>query len=161
MAADILGFLNASCRCRLLPYNWGSSPEETSRPCIEPSISHLYSCLSEPYFARQLLPGEDIRVVSLVKDCLQLLELLEGESRPVPPLLPPQEGLVVHVWGVAEGGVCKQVRSVLLLVPVWQLTWLVRAEWKFKRRKSDRSSGNKQRVGIVEHCNNTCNQIKD
>ena len=109
-------------------------------------ISHLYSCLGEPYFASQLLPGEHIRVVSLVEDCLQLLELLEGECRPVPPLLPPQEGLVVHVRGVAEGGVCKQVRSVpadLLLLRVGQLTWLVRAEWKFKRRKSDRSTGNK------------------
>ena len=42
-----------------------------------------------------------------------------------------------------------------------KLTRLVRAEWKFKRRKSDRSSGNKQRVGIVEHCNNTCNLIED
>lgn len=77
-------------------------------------VSHLHSCLGEPYFASQLLPGEDVWVVSLVKDCLQLLELLEGECRPVPPLLPPQEGLVVHVRGVAEGGVCKQVRSVLL-----------------------------------------------
>ena len=70
--------------------------------------SHLNSSLGEPYFAGQLLPGEDVRVVSLIEDGLQLLELLEGEGRPVPPLLPPQEGLVVHIRGVAERGVCNQ-----------------------------------------------------
>ena len=75
-------------------------------------VSHLNSSLSETYFASQLLPGEDVGVVSLVEDRLQLLELLEGKCGSVPPLLPPQEGLVVHVGGVAEGGVCKHVRSV-------------------------------------------------
>ena len=75
-------------------------------------VSHLNSGLGETYFAGQLLPGEDIWVVSLIEDCLQLLELLEGECRPVPPLLPPQEGLVMHVRGVTECGVCNQVRSV-------------------------------------------------
>ena len=30
-------------------------------------------------------------------------------------------------------------------------TWLVRAEWKFKGGKSDSSTGNQERVGIVEH----------
>ena len=83
-----------------------------SRKFIFWPLSHLNSGLSETYFTGQLLPGEDIWVVSLVEDCLQLLELLEGECRPVPPLLPPQEGLVVHIRGVAEGGVCNTVRSV-------------------------------------------------
>ena len=53
--------------------------------------SYLNSSLSEPNFASELLSCEDIWVVSLVEHRLQLLELLEGECRPVPPLLPPQE----------------------------------------------------------------------
>ena len=33
-------------------------------------VSHLNSGLGETYFAGQLLPGEDIWVVSLIEDCL-------------------------------------------------------------------------------------------
>ena len=32
-----------------------------------------------------------------------------------------------------------------------RLTWLVGAEWKFKRGKSDSSTGDQERVGIVKH----------
>ena len=38
----------------------------------------------------------------------------------------------------------------------YKLTRLVRTEWKFKRRKSDRSTGNEERVWVhrVKHCSN-------
>ena len=75
-------------------------------------VSHLNSGLGETYFAGQLLPGEDVRAASRMEDGLQPPEPVAGACRPVPPLLPPQEGLVMHVRGVTECGVCNQVRSV-------------------------------------------------
>lgn len=50
--------------------------------------------------------------MSLREGGLELLQLLEGESRPVPPLLPPHEGILADpvqrrvIGGVA--GVCNE-----------------------------------------------------
>ena len=64
--------------------------------------------LCQPDLARELLPGEDVRVVGLREHRLQLLQLLQREGGSVAPLLSPEERLVVHVAGVAQRRVCEE-----------------------------------------------------
>ena len=51
-------------------------------------IIHLNSCLSEINLHGNLLPGVDVRIVSLLECSLQLLQLSGGESCPDSPLFP-------------------------------------------------------------------------
>lgn len=66
--------------------------------------SYLDSRLRQVDLHREILPGEDVRIVCLREGALQLLELLECEGGPVAALLPPDEGVVVdgRVVGVAR-----------------------------------------------------------
>ena len=50
--------------------------------------TYLDPGLGEVYLHGDLLPGVDVRVVSLLEGSLQLLQLSRGESGPDPPLLP-------------------------------------------------------------------------
>ena len=146
--------------------------------CISVSRAHLDSCLCETNLACELLPREYVRIVSLGEDCLQLLQLLQWECCPVPSLFSSQKRLVVHIRGVTQSWIWEiklsnyqQFDSLnlilhwkILILFIWkidskglyvllcQLTRLVRAEWKLKRREPDWSSSrNQERVGIVEH----------
>lgn len=68
--------------------------------------THLYSSLRKINLHGQIFPREDVRVVSLREGGLEFLQLLEGESCPVSPLLPPHEGIFtdsVQCWVI--GGV--------------------------------------------------------
>lgn len=48
---------------------------------------HLHPGLGQPQPLAQLLSHEGVRVVRLVEEPLQLVELLQGEVRATPPLL--------------------------------------------------------------------------
>ena len=77
--------------------------------------------LCQPDLARELLPGEDVRVVGLREHRLQLLQLLQREGGSVAPLLPPEERLVVHVAGVAQRRVCGQRGVRYIFACFWLL----------------------------------------
>lgn len=55
---------------------------------IRACSSHLHPGLRQVYLQSQLLPGVDVRVVSLSEDPFQLLQLRAGERGPDASLLP-------------------------------------------------------------------------
>lgn len=74
--------------------------------------AHLYSSLREINLHGQILPRKYVRVVSLREGGLEFLQLLEGESCPVPALLPPHEGILadsVQRWVIGGiTGICNE-----------------------------------------------------
>ena len=72
-------------------------------PVLEP---HLDTCLGQVDLHGQVLPSKHVWVVGLSKGRLQLLQLLQSEGGPVPPLLAPHEALIVDRRVVRVGGVC-------------------------------------------------------
>jgi len=74
--------------------NCASPPRERSPRVI--IRAHLYPRLREINLHSQIFPRKDVRIVSLREGRLEFLQLLEGESRPVPPLLPPHEGILAN-----------------------------------------------------------------
>lgn len=68
---------------------------------------HLHPSLAEADPERHLLAEEDVRVVRLLEQRLQLLQLLGRKGRPVATLAPPTE----HVLGQQVVGQRRQVRS--------------------------------------------------
>lgn len=66
---DLIGLLRSSPFCP---------------PVLEPDL-HSSFCEADPQ--SQILPHEDIRIVSLCKGSLQLLQLVAGEGGPEPSLL--------------------------------------------------------------------------
>lgn len=79
------------------------------------SRTHLNSGFREINLHRQVFSRENVRIVSLREGGLELLQLLEGESRPVSPLFPPHEGILADsvqcrvIGGVA--GVCNTQKT--------------------------------------------------
>lgn len=81
---------------------------------LESRWLYLHSGLSQIDFERQLLPGVDVRVVSLGENPLQLLQLRAGERRPDASLL----SLLVQSAVIREEfvGNCKPNEMSLLVV---------------------------------------------
>lgn len=75
--------------------------------CKPEHVTYLHPGFGQANPERDLLPQEHVRIVSLLEERLQLLQLLRTERRPVPPLPPSAE----HVLGEQIAGQRRQVRT--------------------------------------------------
>ena len=68
-------------------------------------ITYLHSGLAQAQPVAQLLPHESVRVVGLVEQPLQLVQLLQREVGPAPAGLVSRGGLLLLAAGGGGGGV--------------------------------------------------------
>lgn len=82
-----------------------NSPKNISLSCHILVCTYLYSSFTQAESLAQFFPHEGVRIVGLVEQPLQLVELLQGEVRPRPPLfrgrfdVVDRQGVVVTLYG--------------------------------------------------------------
>lgn len=85
-------------RLRGEPRGWHRAVPPPPRPAA--ARRYLHPGFGQPQPLAQLLPHEGVRVVGLVEKPFQLVQLLQGEIRPAPPLLDFRLPFVFHAFRI-------------------------------------------------------------